>query len=256
MSTLLLEQTTSVDVADDRVVEQSCRSVVQAMIARYGWALLPEDELVALTLTAVQTAGWPDNLEQLVTQLYTLSLYEACHQPYDVERRERGYGDLFRYLYRAAYNRRPDLAEDATQRALLLIYEQIDHCRKPTAFLFFAYQKLRHALKQERCARGDELPADEHTGNHAEEDQEAAPPMLLQQEQLHVLLDAIKRLPDQRMQRAILLRYFAGLSDQEISTRLNLTVGHARVLRHRGLRLLRSNRRLSDYITETIGQED
>jgi len=177
-------------------------------------------------------------------QHYTTALYEACRQTQDPERRERGYEELYRLLYRVAYNRWPELAEDATQRALVLVYEQIDRCRNPVAFVAFALGKLRHAFQQEQRARGRELLLDEKV-QHVARDERATPPDCLEkQERLQALLDSITQLPDKHQQQAIILKYFAGLSDNEIGARLEFTANHVRVLRHRGLQRLRQDARL------------
>src|SRR4029079_1002340 len=105
--------------------------IVRALIAKNNWSLVPEDDLVARASSADQPAGAPDDPARRATYHYTIALYEACCQSNDSERRELAYSDLFCYLYRVAYPRWPDLAVPAAQRALALVYEQIDRCREP-----------------------------------------------------------------------------------------------------------------------------
>lgn len=228
-------------------LREKCRRVVRALIAKHRWTVVTEDALVDLIADAPLLDGSPVALEQLAMQHYTIVLYEACRQTEDLDRRERGYHDLFRLLYRVAHNRWPTMAEDITQRALLLVYRQIDHCHNPAAFLSFALFKLRHAAQQEQRARGREFPSDEaHQGALAEE-RAPLPAALLQQERVQALLDAIRRLPDVRKRQIILLHFFGGLDDEELSERLGITAGHIRVLRYRALQRLRKDRRLQDY---------
>jgi hypothetical protein len=66
-----------------------------------------------------------------------VTLFDACRQTEDQKRCEQAYTELFRYLYRAAYNRWPDLAEDVTQHALLLVHQHIARCANPAAFRSF-----------------------------------------------------------------------------------------------------------------------
>lgn len=242
-----------------------CQRVVHSLCERFGWGLVGKDELLEQVLGSVQSGAAPSEVERLAKHLYTTVLYQACRQTQDVHRRECGYAELFRHLYRAAYNRWPELVEDATQRALMLVYEQIDHCRHPGAFLAFALGKLRHAIQQERRARGEELALDEMGQGfgvshlHFAQAQAAQPnggaatdptvvsPSWGGEELSRALLDAITRLPQEPMQKAILLKFFGGFSDAEIGARLGITAGHVRVLRHRGLAQLRQDERLREY---------
>jgi RNA polymerase sigma factor (sigma-70 family) len=234
---------------DEIGVRRSCRAAVQTLIARYEWALLSEDDLVERVAGMMPQPAVSHDLEKLIISQYVLALYEACRQSDDLSRRELGYGDLFRYLYRAAYNRWPDIAEDVTQRALMLIYRQIDRCQTPAAFLIFALFKLRHAAQQEQRARSTGQPL-ESLPPHLQETQEAFEESLLEQEQLRVIADAINRIPDARKRQALILRFLGGLNDDEISTRLGVSVGHVRALRFRAVQQLREDTHLREYFSE------
>jgi len=232
------------------IFRKICRRTVRTLVEKYDWALLREDDLVELVLGSVQSTVAPAEIERLVRHQYTIVLYEACRQVEDLDRCERGYQELFRFLFRAAYNRWPELAEDATQRALVLVYEQIDRCRSPGTFLAFALNKLRHAFQQEQRARGREIPWDEK-GRDSQERSSVAPSSELdQRERLQVVLDAIRRLNDERQRQAILLKFFGGLSDEAIGARLEITTGYVRVLRHRGIAQLREDEWLREYVYE------
>jgi len=239
---------------DDTASRLACRRVVRELIERYDWNLLPEDDLVESVLGAAEPGASPAGLEKQAMHHYTAALYEACRQTEDPERRERAYGELFRCLFRAAYNRWPDLAEDATQRALLLVYEQIDRCRSPGTFLAFALYKLQHAFQQEQRVRGNEWHGEGTGQGSVEEDRAALRPHLEQKERLQMLVEAIQGLPDERQQEAVLLKFFGGLSDEEIGAHLGITVGNVRVLRHRGIVRLREDERLRDYFEVTNGE--
>jgi RNA polymerase sigma factor (sigma-70 family) len=151
-------------------------------------------------------------------------------------------------LYRVALHRWPELAEDSAQRALVLVYEQIDRCRDPGAFVAFALFKLRHAFKQEQRARGQEVAVDD--GLLAQVHADVAPPAVQvdRYESCRALLAAIERLADERERAAIAFKFLGGQSDAEISEALGVTAAHVRVLRHRGLRRLRSDMDLVAYM--------
>jgi RNA polymerase sigma factor (sigma-70 family) len=266
--------------AGDARHHMTCRSIVKTLIEKYEWALLQEEELVELVLGSVQPGVPQTKLEKEAKHHYTIVLHEACRQAEDPDRRERGYYELSRFLFRAAWNRWPDLAEDTTQRALLLVYEQIDRCNSPGTFLAFANYKLLQAFKDEQRARGRDLPLDttsvekirqiragrDRPAPKSHSDQQLLPPIIAVRqaaeglsplnERLQVLVDAIKCLPDKRMQEAIILKYFGDWSDKEIAERLGIAVGYVRVLRHRGIDALREDECLRDYFKDTNGEED
>lgn len=246
------------DHATDTALRLDCRYIVRDLIRRYEWALLSEDELAELVLGSVESEISPAEVGRLAKHYYAIAMYEACRQDEDHDRREQGYYELSRYLFRAAYNRWPELAEDATQRALLLVYEQIGRCRSPGTFLAFALYKLRQAFKQEPHARSKEeveIEPEPGPGSAGQEGAEAWT-YLEGQERCQMLLEAIQRLPNDLMRKAVLLKYLEGLSDAEIGERLEITANYVRVLRHRGIRLLKKDKHLTEYFQGTNGKED
>jgi RNA polymerase sigma-70 factor, ECF subfamily len=232
--------------ADDVAFRQACQRTIRALIGKHDWALVSEANLLELVLDAHPSVRATDNLERLIKNYYIAALHAACRQTEDLDRHERGYQELFRHLYRAAYNQWPDLAEDVTQQALLLVYEQIDRCREPVAFLAFALNKLRGAFQQIRRIEGNHLPLAGADQRSAVIDQAILGSPLFEQEALHILFDAIKRLPDKQRQ-TIVLKFFRGLNDEDISERVGVRVGHVRVLRHRSLAQLRNDLSLCEY---------
>jgi RNA polymerase sigma-70 factor (ECF subfamily) len=227
----------------------ACRRIAQALIEENGWSLLSEQELASRMLrTAPHLASATEKeTRRLAQHQYTIALYQACRQAQDSALRERAYRELHRLLYRAATRRWPELAEDSAQRALVLVYEQIDRCRDPGAFVAFALYKLRHALKQEQRARGHEVTIDE--GLLAQVHADSPPPadQVDRRERCRALLAAIERLSNKRERAAIAYKFLGGQSDAEIGKALGITAAHVRVLRHRGLRRLRQDERLRAY---------
>ncbi len=186
----------------------------------------------------------PTILRQQAWTHYSCALYAACRQTDDHERREQAYHDLHRYLYRVAYNYCPDLADDVTQRAVFLVYEQIDRCQHPATFLSFARYKMLQAFKletsQKPAATSPLLEDDQESGVHQQ--QHFSPLDHLEHEEtMRALLAAIQRLPDERQRYVVVLKYVAGLSDAPIARRLSITANHVRVLRNRALERLRND---------------
>jgi RNA polymerase sigma factor (sigma-70 family) len=214
---------------------------------RYEWALLSEDELTTRVWAAFEAETTPATLERLITRQYAIVMYEACQQTEYPARRERGYQELFRFLYRAAYKRWPDLAGVVAHRGLMLVHQQLDRCYSPITFFGFAFNKLRQAFTEEQRARAK---IKDISWEMIEGDRLAVEPLqarLSQIEHLQVLVAAINRLPNEREQKVILGKFFEGLSDQEIAVRLGIKAGHVRKLRHTGLNRLRQDQQLQDY---------
>jgi RNA polymerase sigma factor (sigma-70 family) len=243
------------DHVTDTALCLDCRHIVRDLISKYGWALLSEDELVELVLGSVESGIPPTEAKRLAKHHYAIAMYEACRQDKDHDRREQGYYELSRYLFRAAYNQWSELAEDATQRALLLVYEQIERCRSPGTFLAFALNKLRHAFKQEQRARGKEETDPKPGPGSAKREGTDAWTYLEDQERCRMLLEAIQRLPNDLMRKAVLLKYFGGLSDTEIGERLGITANYVRVLRCRGIKRLQKDACLTEYFHGTNSKE-
>ena len=236
----------------NQALRLQCERTVQALVERYEWSLLPQDSLVELVLKEIALPGLPTEsvdvrcIEKQVKHQYTAILYEACRQKDDLDRREQGYAELFRFLFRVAHNRWPELAQDATQRALVLVYEQIERCRSPGAFLAFALFKLRHAFKQEQRPKNQESVPIEMVAD-VKPDRETPEACLEEQDISQLLLETVMSLPKEPEQKVILLKFFDGLSDMEIGERLGITTGYVRVLRHRGIARLRQDSRLRAF---------
>jgi RNA polymerase sigma factor (sigma-70 family) len=230
--------TGGISQGNDPTLQLACRHAVRALIESHDWVLPREDDLVQWVLDSIGTGAPPNNPERVV---YSVALYEACRQTADAGRRERAFLELHRFLFRTAYRRWPELAEDATQRALVLIFEQMNRCQRPVTFLSFTFFKLLQAFKTEWRIINRDAPLPLIAAVVLFQ------PDLDQQEAARMLIEAIRRLPDRREQQVILLKFLGGLSDEAIAARLQLTVGHVRTLRHRGMARLRSDKRLADY---------
>lgn len=216
-----------------------CRSVVGRLRAAYGWALIEEEALMELVLAAAPPAPDAPVLEYLARDQYNRALWAACRQGADPARREQAYAELQRYLYRAAYNRRPTMAEECVQRALELVFTKIETCREPGAFLTFALAKLRQALREEadeaaRVASAEEAPEQATPADATTADVE-------DRERAALLLAAIGRLRDTRQRATLVLKFFHSYDDQQIAARLEITPNHVRQLRHRALARLRED---------------
>ena len=234
-------------------LRQSCQRVAQALIARYGWGLLKAEELAELIVSSADWEIVPAKLEERAIRCYAAVLFEACHQDEEDRRQALAYMEVHRFLFRAAYNRWPglpqDTIEEVAQQALVLVYEQIDRCSSPETFLSFAFWKLRQAGKNvlrgksARDVLGEDVLANMPDNTELTDVQYQAQ----QQERINALLDAINRLPDDRLRRVILLK-FQGRSDIEIGEQLSITANYVRVLRNHAKQLLKQDKTLRRQI--------
>ena len=211
-----------------------CQAAVSRLVDDLDWRLLSSQEFVARTVKTVTETPTMTPI-QAALNVYSHELYDACQ---DARRQERAYGELHDYLYRKACYRRPDLARDATQEAIRLVFEQIETCRNPGTFLRFAEFKLLHACQivdapfgqGEECLPVSPRPSPENS--------------MVSKEKALALLSCIRQVwethPRARNQlRAVLWKYFDELSDEEIGTELNKTPSQVYVLRSRGIKKLR-----------------
>lgn len=227
----------------DRAV---CHQLAQRLSTRYGWQLLSVDMLVERTLAARPVAWTAANLQKAMIDCYAGVLYQACRQSDHPGQREAGYRELYRLLMGSARKARPDQAterlEEAAQRALVLVFEQIANCQQPATFLAFALYKLRQAFTEaDRQTAKPIVPLDEtveqgELAQRATDLWQAAEAQRARQEQVQA---ALATLGDERVKQVIVLKFLEGWSDQEIAQQLAITDNHVRVLRNRGLAHLR-----------------
>jgi RNA polymerase sigma factor (sigma-70 family) len=230
---------------DAAISAEDCRDAIRMLISKYGWSLLSGDELVELVLETLRREGAPDGLNQAIWRQYALALYEACQQITNLDRRKQAYAELARYLYRAAYNRWPDIAEEVAHRALILTYEKINDCKVPGAFLTFALWQARRAAQEIVRLRQKEVSLEGIAESGVDLALPSAEPPRFDEDCLRLLLDVMRRLPE-RERQVIVLKYVEGVSDEVISQRTGLSVGNIRVLRTRGIGRLRLDQRLRD----------
>ena len=149
-----------------------CLSVAREEQRRPGYRLPPQEELAARLQArarrlapAPQGAGQAGLREQLARLAQTVcaeSLCQACRSQ-DPHEQNRGYAELGAYLYRLAYNalktegRPVHLAEDYTQEALQRVWQHIDDCRQPGAFLRWAAVILMRIVQRNLRRERDHL---------------------------------------------------------------------------------------------------
>jgi DNA-directed RNA polymerase specialized sigma24 family protein len=221
---------------------------------RNQWQLLEREEF-ARSVFARLESGMAADPQRAALQVYTEALYAACSGAEGRQRQERGYIELFHYLYQRAGQRYPEVCADATQRAVAMIHSNFERCRRPEAFLAFALQKLRDARRVELrlvsvgdCSL-DELvgPAGETLGDHipAAHTSDPADHALrheLRQRLAQCAREFLQRHPRAALQLAVLcLKYIDGLDDVAISRRLGKPLNSIYVLRSRGLAKLRND---------------
>ena len=229
------------------------REAARSLRARPGYRLIEESELaerIAARLRLADSAA-PALATRLAQTIYAEALYQACGAK-DSFLQDRAYEELGDYLYRVAYNLVRgrggpiDLAEEATQEALIKIHGALSSVAHPGAFLAFSLKTLcrecgpllKVAIDQGRCVPLDpalDLP-----------DRKVAPPVIL--ELRDCLVAAIGRLPNPDWQAIITLQHFVGADDGEIAATLGKRRANVQVMRHRALLHLRNDIELAQCL--------
>lgn len=251
-------------------LEQDCAEAVDELLARHDWQLLDRQTFIDQTAGHLR-AGTATTPIRAAMHTYSHALYRACSGQEGRRREERGYRELFRYLYDTAFWRYRDVCDDATQRALERIYRNVQTCRNAGAFLAFALQYLRDAARAVRRRR-DEPTVSLETPIGSGEDvlavlvadpKQTDPSTRLvahdQRTRLRQMIDDfLDKHPRAGQQlAALLLKYIAELDDETISRRLDTTVDNVYVLRSRAKKKLQDDTAWQKWAGEFgLSQED
>lgn len=134
----------------DNDLHQQCQRVVQQLLQKYQWRLLDEKVLVTRVWARAQeaNAGCDKDLIKLTKAVYSEAWYAACKG--QTGQREQAFQELSVELYKIACQQYlgqfdPPAIEEITQTALILVWEQLDNCHTPAAFIRFCMYKLRNA---------------------------------------------------------------------------------------------------------------
>lgn len=140
--------------------------------------------------------------------------------------------ELYLYLYSFCRNRAEaeDLMQEVFLKALLSLQDSHQNFR---AWLYLVAKNLCiNRLKRNREIAMEEPELLERTGGNSPLES------ILAEEGSRRLYAAMLKLPETQRQ-AILLQYFAGLSQKEIAQVLGISLGNVRVMVHRGKKVLK-----------------
>ena len=248
------------------------RTEARRLIAQFNWHLLAEREWAEAARQVNPTPADERVTRRACLTVYSQCLYEACQ---DRARQDQAYGELYDYLWPQACAGDPELANEAAQGAIVLVFEAFcsnDPAKQPRAaatFLRFAQLKLRDALKQERRSRrkaqrevlpdygedrdgpedwlvqipDTELPPHEQV---LREETEAERAQWISTTVQHVARQVLacleelwKRSRLHHQLSTVIITFMDRVHDAEIATRLEKTPTNVQVLRSRGLDKLR-----------------
>jgi RNA polymerase sigma factor (sigma-70 family) len=235
-------------------MERMCAEAVDGLLARHRWQLLDRAEFARRTLGHMRGDDASDKkraAQRAATHTYSLALHAACSGGEGIERQNRAYTELFRYLYDIALQRYPGPHEEIAQQALTRIYTTFERCRQPGAFLAFAIQQL---LDTARSLRREQLPAQSLAAPGGEgvpgellaDERQADPPETIIAQELRsrfaeLAAQFLSKHPRAARQFAALrLKFIDGLDDQTIAEQLGNSVRNIYVLRARAIEKLRA----------------
>lgn len=220
-------------------LEQQCNAAIDLLLRRHGWQLLSRDEFARRALDYLRE-GKANTPFRAAIHTYSLALHAACSGHEGAERQNRGYTELFRYLYDSAGSRYSNIREEVAQRALEQTFIAFEGCRTPGAFLAFAFQQLRDAARALRSQTSHEsLP------ESLPDQQYADPARHMIAEELRLRFERLAaefllRYPRSAKQFAALrLKFIDGLDELTISQRLGKPIKSVYVLRARAIEKLR-----------------
>jgi RNA polymerase sigma factor (sigma-70 family) len=138
-----------------------CIAEAQRIVTRYGWQLVPQDELGRRAATNIRI-GRSTEPRRAVIGAYCEVLYTACTGIEGNERQNRAYQELGTYLYSVVCIRHAflphDLREDIVQDALMRIHQSLSRCKQPIAFFTFAAFHLLDAVRAAQRRQRHDVP--------------------------------------------------------------------------------------------------
>ncbi|MFZ1475695.1 MAG: hypothetical protein WAV74_06210 [Anaerolineae bacterium] len=131
-------------------IDLTYQTALRSLAARFRWGLLTESAWIEAAMLINPNPEDDKAARRACLTVYSRTLYEACQER---RRQDRAYRELFDYLYPQAHARDAELACEAAQDAIVLVYRsfaepKLKKCQQPDAFLFFAQGKLRDAFKR------------------------------------------------------------------------------------------------------------
>jgi len=235
------------DLAEPSLPEH-CRDVVRSVLAQHGWQLLAHGEF-ARQVVALLEAGVIAEPRAAAMYVYSLCLYAACSGAEGLDRQELGFTELYQYLYRLSFREHATLASDLRQEAinesLFKVWQRLDRCRKPAAFLAFAAYEMRNVLRpwwRRVIPEADLAEIESMPGQRLDDDPvEQALNGELRQQVRGYFEQSLHRYPRAKQQlEAVWLKYIENLDDVTIGAYLKKPVASVHVLRSRGLERLRT----------------
>jgi DNA-directed RNA polymerase specialized sigma24 family protein len=232
---------------------------VRRLAQQYQWHLLTETDWVNAASAIVHEPVDAQAARRAGLTVYSQVLYQACQDP---ARCEQAYRELYDYLWPQAHHKALELANDAAQVAIELVFRSfqdptLTKCKEPKAFLHFAQSKLRDALDRVNKQQGrlhepldfspyqsDPAPTPEEQVLKDETDAERAQwrSAAIQRVALQVLTCLRQLWQDKRLHqqlKTLILTFMDRINDEEIASRLQTARNNVQVLRSRGLDKLR-----------------
>jgi DNA-directed RNA polymerase specialized sigma24 family protein len=229
---------------DFSALEELCGKAVDLLLARREWRLLDRNDFARRAWNYLRD-GIASNAQRAAIYAYSQALHAACSGAEGLERQNRAYTELFRYLYDSALARYPDVCDEAAQHAVTSIFATFARCHQAGTFLAFAFQHLLDAARvvrheqQTPAARADPLGMIPDAGQP--DPAEAVITAELHARVAQLAQEFLQKHPRAGKQfDALRLKFIDGLDDDAISKRLGTPVKNVYVLRSRAIKKLRA----------------
>lgn len=253
---------------------EQCQRIIHSLMIKHDWHLLDEEEFTSRVFThsLAENAGEDQAIRAIAINAYCQQWYIACKS--EAERRERAFAEVWRYLFNIAFNKYKDevVAQEISQSALILVWEKLDTCHNPGAFLSFCLYKLKNAetIYQRAQVRKDQETPLYIEEEYSEETTESSTKDPLSPEPGHEI-DCTERYTEllqsfasvytqspraKRQLDVVFYTGFVGLTSKEIAEKLGIEPSQVHELRARGVKLLRQysdfSSKLQDFVVNCL----
>ena len=144
---------------------------------------------------------------------------------------------IYRFIYFRVSNE--SLAQDLTSETFMKVLQYLTNGKKIDNFQSFIYRTAKNLIIDTYRQRGqDELPIDDFVKDSMADQQDIAEDVA-DKFSLEQIQHGLDQLPGQ-YREAIVLRFVEDLPFKEVADILDLTEEHARVIVHRGLKMLKT----------------
>ena len=261
----------------------NCRQVVGEVLVKRGWKLVEDEEVfvvdvwqelqrrLQLILPAAQRRRpLVKVIEDATIRCYNRLWHAACGEP-ETLRQQQAFTELHQYLFPIAYlqaNHNQYIAEESTQKALMIVCEKLKQVRNSGNFASWAgrivsrevIRTAQQAQKGKEISESDLLRPDQSAENRLERKSSAmTPPDALSSDPEHVrsrveslIRTCLRR--SQRRQEGIIRRFLEEKEVKQVANELGITDKKVHGLTYKARETLRKCKQFLSQMEKWFGE--